>query len=361
MTFATDKKDIKDLTRDELASWLLDIGEKPYRLGQIYRWIYVRQVDSFDEMTNLGKPLREQLAGYFSIDRLIKEQVETSSDGSVKYLYGLKDGNHIETVLIPEKDHYTLCISSQIGCTRGCRFCLTAKGGFVRNLTIGEVTAQVRDVARDVGKDSLPLSNIVFMGMGEPLDNYDNVVGAIQIITDGDAGLGISGRRVTLSTAGVVPRLADLARDTHVNLAISLNAVDDETRSRLMPINRRFSLKALLEACTTYPLKPRRRITFEYILIRGVNDSVADAELLAEILRPIKSKINLIPYNENPGSDFQRPDDAHVHRFQDVLRRNNYTAIIRHSKGQDISAACGQLRAKLQMKNPKPLTESRQE
>lgn len=215
--------DIKDLSRQALGDWLADRGERPFRTQQILQWLYSRQTDRFEAMTNLGKPLRAELDAAFVNPRLTVEHEATSQDGSLKLLFRLADGQHIETVLIPEKDHYTLCISSQVGCAQGCRFCMTAKGGFVRNLSAGEIISQVRDVQQRVaGQEGMPLSNIVFMGMGEPLANYTNVVQALDIITDGDFGLKFSTRRVTVSTAGRVPRMADLGRDTRVNLAVSL-------------------------------------------------------------------------------------------------------------------------------------------
>jgi 23S rRNA (adenine2503-C2)-methyltransferase len=347
MESLSNKKDIKELTKDQLVSWLENKGVKPYRAGQILKWIYLRQSDTFDIMTDLGKEIRTLLSRHFTINRLEKVCIETSQDGSKKYLFKLEDGKHIESVLIPEKDHYTLCISSQVGCAQGCKFCLTAKGGFIRNLTKREIVDQVRDIKNDLD-DSKCLTNIVFMGMGEPLANYNNVVSAINTITDSEFGLNFSSRRVTLSTAGLVPKLFDLGRDTSINLAISLNATDNKTRTMLMPINRKYPIEKLIDACRRYPLKPRRRITFEYILIKGINDSLEDAKRLVKLLRPIKAKINLIPFNEHEGSDFLRPEESVIHKFQEILHQNNYTAIIRHSKGRDISAACGQLRGKME-------------
>jgi 23S rRNA (adenine2503-C2)-methyltransferase len=335
--------DIKNLSRQELEAWLTANDIAPYRAGQIFKWIFSHQADQFTSMTNLGQEVREKLADHFIISRLKTEKIETSRDGSRKFLFGLADGNHIETVLIPEKEHCTLCISSQVGCAMGCRFCLTAAGGFVRHLTAGEIVSQVRDIKKYIG--SQPLSNIVLMGMGEPLANYENVVQAIHILTDRDFGLEFSTRRVTLSTAGLVPELERLGEDVKVNLAVSLNATDNDTRSRLMPINRKYPMEMLLEACRQYPLPPRKRITFEYILIRDVNDSPEDARRLTKLLRPIRAKINLIPFNEHTESPFRRPDEKTVLAFQEILVQQHYTAIIRNSKGQDISAACGQLRA----------------
>ena len=335
--------DIKNLSKEQLGAWLEENGIKSYRAGQIFKWVFSHQVDQFNSMTDLGQELREKLAAHFVIPRLQTERIETSRDGSQKYLFKLADGNHVETVLIPEKNHFTLCISSQVGCAMGCRFCLTARDGFVRNLTAGEIVSQVRDIKNHIG--TLPLSNIVLMGMGEPLANYSNVVQAVRILTDRDFGLEFSTRKVTLSTAGLVPELLQLGKDVTVNLAVSLNATDNETRSQLMPINKKYPLENLLEACRQYPLAPRKRITFEYILIQGINDSPEDALRLTKLLRPIKAKINLIPFNEHPGSLFQRPDEKTILNFQDILVQHHYTAMVRNSKGQDISAACGQLRA----------------
>ena len=339
------KKNILDISRDQLLAWLDSQGIESYRADQILKWIYLRQSDTFEGMTDLSKQVRQLLSQHFTILRLDIVQIETSKDGSQKYLFRLKDNKHIESVLIPERDHYTLCISSQVGCIQDCRFCLTAIGGFERNLTTAEIIAQVRDV-KNLCDDADRLSNIVFMGMGEPLANYKNLVSAIKVITDSDAGLGFSNRKVTVSTAGLIPKLSTLGYDTKVNLAISLNATDNETRNKLMPVNRKYPLELLLEACRNYPLAPGRRITFEYILIKGINDSQADAHRLAKLLRPIKSKINLIPFNTHEGCEYERPEETVINRFQEILIDRNYTVIIRHSKGRDISAACGQLKAR---------------
>jgi len=346
MTAESSKIDIKDLSRSQLADWLKGRGRRPFRADQILSWVYTRQADHFDQMTNLGKTLRSELAAAFVNPRLAVQSELTSQDGSRKLLLRLRDGLQIETVVIPEKDHFTLCISSQVGCSQGCRFCLTAQGGLVRNLSTAEIISQVRDVQLQLQlAGDRPLTNIVFMGMGEPLANYRNVVQALDVITDGDIGLKFSTRRVTVSTAGLVPRMADLGRDSQVNLAVSLNAADDDTRTRLMPINRTYPIAELMAACRRYPLPPRRKITVEYILMQGVNDGLADARRLVQLLRPIRAKVNLIPFNEHPGSDFRRPDPSQISRFQELLAEHHYTAIVRHSKGQDIGAACGQLRA----------------
>ncbi len=345
MMDSQDKRNITELTRDELALWLDEKGIKTYRAVQVFKWVYLKQADTFEEMTDIGLEIRKLISQHFTIDRLEKKKIETSKDGSKKYLFGLRDGNHIESVLIPEKNHYTLCISSQIGCAQGCRFCMTARDGFVRNLTMGEIVSQVRDIQNDLEPPSL-LTNIVFMGMGEPLANYRNVVNAIETIISDDAGLDFSSRKVTVSTAGLVPLLHDLGRDTRVNLAVSLNATENKTRDMLMPVNRKYPIEELIEACRIYDLKPRNRITFEYILIKGINDSSDDAKRLAKLLRPVKSKINLIPFNEYEMSEFKRPEETAIRNFQEILMSKNYTTVIRRSKGQDISAACGQLRAR---------------
>jgi 23S rRNA (adenine2503-C2)-methyltransferase len=342
--------DIKELSKDELTLWFKSKGIQPYRAGQILKWIYLRQADTFDVMTDIKKEIRNQLSQDFIICRLKKTRIKTSQDGSKKYLFKLNDGKYIESVLIPEKDHYTLCISSQVGCAQGCKFCLTARAGFSRNLTKGEIIAQIRDVAFDIGGQQR-LSNIVMMGMGEPLANYSNVVEAIHVITDKDAGLGFSNRKVTVSTSGLVPKLMDLGRETTVNLAVSLNATENKTRDMLMPVNRKYPIEQLLKACANYPLMPRRKITFEYILIKGINDSEQDARRLAKLLRPIRAKINLIPFNSYEKSEFDRPDESVILKFKDILSKTNYTAIVRYSKGQDISAACGQLSANPMMED----------
>jgi 23S rRNA (adenine2503-C2)-methyltransferase len=339
-----EKKNILELDQAQLVAWLGQQDVESYRADQILKWIYKRQKDSFDQMTDLSHDLRARLADHFTIDRLATEHIAASRDGTRKYVFRLKDGKRIESVLIPERDHYTLCISSQVGCAQDCGFCLTAKIGFQRNLSKAEIVSQVRDIKNDL-TDPKSLTNLVFMGMGEPLANYRNLVAAIQIITDGRFGFGFAGRRVTVSTAGLVTRLADLGRDTRANLAVSFNATDNRTRSRLMPINRKFPIEKLLEACRHFPLPGGRRITFEYVLLKDVNDSSDDAHRLARLLRPIKSKINLIPFNAHPDCPYQRPHEDTILRFQKILIDKNYTVMIRRSKGEDISAACGQLAA----------------
>ncbi|MEK6742812.1 MAG: 23S rRNA (adenine(2503)-C(2))-methyltransferase RlmN [Nitrospirota bacterium] len=336
---------IKHLTLDELKAKLDTMGLKGYRAGQIISWIYQQYAVSFEEMTNIAKVERDRLAAVFSLTVPSLLQTERSSDGTRKFLFGLEDGHTIESVLIPDDDRQTLCISSQVGCQQACRFCLTGQGGFTRNLAFFEIAGQVLEVSRILKNEgSRGITNIVLMGMGEPLANFEEVLKAIRIITS-DRALGISGRRLTLSTDGLVPEMDALGRaGAKVNLAVSLNATTDETRDRIMPVNRRYPLKELLAACRRFPLEPRRRITFEYVLLRGVNDSGDDALRLARLLKGIKCKVNLIPFNPFPGSEFKRPDDAAVKRFQKILQDHHYTALVRESRGRDISAACGQLR-----------------
>lgn len=342
-------KEITDLTRQELSAWFESNNERPFRAGQVFKWLYLHNIDTFDEMTDLGKALRELLKEKFTLSTMELERSEVSKDGTEKLLFRLQDNAYIEAVIIPEKDHFTLCISSQAGCSQGCRFCLTAKGGFSRNLTTGEIIGQVRSARSILAARNAPhpLSNIVFMGMGEPLANYDNVVNSLSIMTDSDYGLKLSSRRITLSTCGLVPGILRLGNDTEVNLAVSLNATTDETRSMLMPVNRRYPMDQLLKACANFQMKPRKKITFEYILIHGVNDTDADARRLIKLLMPIRAKVNLIPFNEHDESDFKRPSREKIQAFMQTLLNNNLTAMVRKSKGEDISAACGQLKAKI--------------
>lgn len=338
----TAKQNLLDLTREQLVSWLQLEGIAAYRASQIFKWIYIRQADDFEQMSDLKRDLRHLLSDHFTVSRPERMRLEISRDGSRKYLFQLGDGNRIESVLIPERDHHTLCISTQVGCAQGCRFCLTARNGFLRNLTAGEIVAQVREVQKDL-TGSERLTNLVLMGMGEPLANYGSVIAAIRLITDSEEGLKFSNRRVTLSTAGLVPKIAELACDSRVSLAVSLNATENATRSRLMPINRKYPIEMLLDACRKFPLRSGRRITVEYILIEGVNDSERDAERLSKLLSPDWAKVNLIPFNEFEDCGFRRPEEAAVRRFQEILLERRFTTVIRQSKGRDISAACGQL------------------
>jgi 23S rRNA (adenine2503-C2)-methyltransferase len=347
-----DRKNIKAYTLSELEAALTGVGLRKYRAGQIMEWIYRHHARGFEEMTNIAKADRDLLTQRFSIAALALLRMERSSDGTRKFLFGLEDGHTIESVLIPDEDRNTLCISSQVGCAQACRFCLTGSGGFQRNLEAFEIADQVLEVDALLGSETVEpgtewrkrITNIVFMGMGEPLANLDNVVRALQVIT-AEKGLGFSPRRVTVSTDGLVPGIERLGRSgVKVNLAVSLNATTDEVRDRIMPVNRRYPIKELLAACGRFPLEPRRRITFEYVLLRDVNDSKEDAVRLARMLKGIQCKVNLIPFNPFPGSEFRRPDDGTVRDFQKILLDRHYTAPVRESRGRDISAACGQLR-----------------
>jgi 23S rRNA (adenine2503-C2)-methyltransferase len=342
-----ERTNIKSLTRQDLQARLALLGLKRYRADQVLKWIYSYHASSFEEMTDIAKTERGLLASLFAISSPKIAGTEVSRDGTRKFLFELEDRHTVESVLIPDEDRQTLCISSQVGCQQACRFCLTGSGGFERNLEPYEISDQVLEVQRVLKEEgSRGVTNIVLMGMGEPLANFDNVVQALTIVTS-DYGLGFSPRRVTVSTDGLVPEIEKLGRSgVRVNLAVSLNATTDEVRDRIMPVNRRFPIKELLAACKRFPLEPRRRITFEYVLLKGVNDSVEDAERLTRLLRGVKCKVNLIPFNPFPGSEFRRPEDIAVRRFQKVLADNHYTALLRESRGRDISAACGQLREK---------------
>ena len=336
------KPNIKDLGADELASFLAERRQPPYRAKQIWQWLFQKRALDFNDMTNLSQPLRAQLEQSFSISRPRLLKRAQSRDGTVKFLFGLAGSASIESVLIPELHRLTLCISTQAGCGFGCAFCATAKVGLARNLTAGEIVDQVLEASRSLSEDRR-ISHIVLMGMGEPLANYAHTLRALEIINDGDWGIGISPRRVTLSTVGLVPQIEKLVAATQVNLAISLHAATDDLRAELMPVNRKYSLRQLIDCCRRLPLPRRKRITFEYVLLRGVNDSPNDAQALAQWLRGIPSKVNVIPFNPHPGSQFERPDEEAVARFQAVLHDAGVQINIRRPRGDDIQAACGQL------------------
>jgi 23S rRNA (adenine2503-C2)-methyltransferase len=338
--------DLKGLTQGELERFVLDLGQERYRAKQLVKWLYQKATTDFNEMTDLSKPFRETLGRVAFISSLTPKKVETSVDGSRKFLFSLMDGQSVEDVLIPDESRLTLCISTQVGCPLGCRFCLTGKMGFVRNLTPSEMLNQILAAQRE-GASQGKITNIVLMGMGEPLANYDNTVKAIEIMQH-ELGLGLSARRITLSTAGLVPQMERLVNaGLRFQLAVSLNAADDDTRSFLMPINKSHPLKDILEICRRFPLRPRERITFEYVLIDGINDSPRDALRLVRLINDIRCKVNLIPLNESPELEFQRPSDETVHEFQKILLDRHITCIIRKSRGGDISAACGQLRGQI--------------
>jgi 23S rRNA (adenine2503-C2)-methyltransferase len=345
LNYSSQKVDLKNLSPSELERFIASFGKERYRSIQILRWLYQKGVPSIEEMTNLSKNFRRQLNEVCTISALHPLMVEEAKDGTKKFLFQLEDGNRIESVLIPDKKRLTLCLSTQVGCALGCRFCLTGKKGWKRDLTVSEILNQILS-ARETLADRTSITNVVLMGMGEPLANYENTLKAIELMLYPDA-FKFSSRRVTLSTAGLLPELERLAKEkTQFRLAVSLNASDEETRSYLMPINRRYPLKKILEACRSFPLRARARITFEYVLIEGINDSPQDAKRLIRILRGIPSKVNLIPLNEAPGIPFKRPSEEKVKRFQEILMEAGLTAIVRTSKGTEISAACGQLQGK---------------
>jgi 23S rRNA (adenine2503-C2)-methyltransferase len=335
------KTDLKGLDAHETEQWAKDQGFEPFRGRQIRQWLFKKLVTSFEEMTNLPKNLRTLLQKKALITALECLKIQESEDSTKKYLLRLKDGHVIESVLIPERDHYTLCISSQVGCAMDCRFCLTAKQGLKRNLTPSEIIEQVIHVKRSI-PDQDRLRNIVFMGMGEPLANYEAVKKATFNLMNDD-GLNFSRRRITLSTCGLVPDIRRWGREMNIKLAVSLNAPDDEIRDMLMPVNRKYPLNELLEACRTFPLHKGERITFEYILIKEINDREQDARNLARLLSGIRAKINLIPLNPHKGTQMLPPSKETVLRFQEILLKKHFTAIVRESRGNDILAACGQL------------------
>ncbi len=336
------KPNIKNLSFSELSAFVGEKRHPPYRAKQIWQWLFQKRAHDFAAMTNISLDLRDHLARQFSIGRLEVLRRAKSRDGTVKFLFGLADGQSIESVLIPEIKRLTLCISTQVGCAYGCAFCATARLGFARNLTVSEIVDQILE-ANPAGLDEPRITNIVLMGMGEPLANYANTVRAIEIITDGSWGLGIAPRRVTLSSVGLIPQIEKLMAETNVSLAISLHGASEELRGRLMPVNRKYSLQQLMDCCRSLPLPRRKRITFEYVLLRGVNDSVADAAALCRVLRGVPSKVNVIPFNPHPESEFERPADEAVKRFQQVLFDHNIQVNVRRPRGDDIAAACGQL------------------
>lgn len=369
------KTDLKNLTLPALEKFLQGQGKERFRATQIFKWIYQHDASTFEEMTNISKVLRAELAETAFISNLEPEAIEEGKDGTRKYLFNLGDGNAVEAVLIPIEGRNTLCISSQAGCAMGCEFCLTGTFKLTRNLTTAEIVNQIMAVKRDLasnpptlptvagnslqafddgeeGEEDLPESpaeirNIVMMGMGEPLHNLDNVIPAIRIMIDGN-GLQFSNRRVTVSTCGLVPEMERLGREIpNVNLAVSLNATTDELRNRIMPINRRYPIRELLKACKEFPLPGRRKVTFEYVLLGGLNDTLEDAKRLLRLISDIPNKVNLIPFNEHEGCDFRAPTRAAIDAFHKYLIDRHVTVITRDSRGGDISAACGQLKGRL--------------
>ena len=340
---AASKPDLRDLALDELESIVREAGERAFRARQIMGWVWSRGAESFDAMLDLPAAFREELKSRFTIGSIARAQVARSSDGTHKLLLRLGDGEEIESVIIPTEGRTTLCISSQAGCAMGCGFCATARMGLHRNLTAGEILGQLMAARRELEPGEI-LTNYVFMGMGEPLANYPRLHRALTIMT-ADWGLGISPRRITVSTVGLVPSMERLLADFPVNLAVSLHATTDEVRDRIAPINLRYPLHVLIEACKALPIARRRRITFEYVMLAGVNDSTDDARRLAKMLAPLRAKVNLIFFNPFADSPFAPSARERVEGFQAILHRGNLTATIRESRGRDIAAACGQLYA----------------
>ena len=334
-----------DLDRAGLVDFFTTRGEKAFRATQVMKWVYGQGITDFEQMTNISKGLRADLqaAATLAMPTVVSDNL--SDDGSRKWLLQMADGNCIETVFIPEAERGTLCVSSQVGCMLNCSFCSTATQGFNRNLSTGEIIAQLWIAARDLGQTSdgeRRISNVVMMGMGEPLLNYDNVVRAMGIMLD-DYGYGLSKRRITLSTAGVVPMLKQLREDCDVSLAVSLHAADDLLRNQLVPLNKKYPIRELLDACKEYVGEGRRRVTFEYVMLAGINDSDAHARQLVRCLEGVPAKVNLIPFNPFPETQYQRSSNNRIQRFFEILNGAGVVTITRKTRGDDIDAACGQL------------------
>ena len=350
------------MDEEEFVSLCEEMGEPPYRGRQIFSWVYAHGVSEFSQMTNIPKGFRAKLGEAARLETLELDRESESTDGTQKYLWRLRDGARIESVRVPMKNvngvmRWSLCVSTQVGCAMGCAFCLTAKMGFVRQLTAGEIVGQFL-AARNLLAPGERFHNVVFMGMGEPLDNFDATVKAVRILTHPQAN-GVGSRRLTVSTVGVVSRLKDFVSAVPgVGLAVSLHAADDATRGKLVPVNRKWNLEALLDECRELPMGERRRITFEYVMLRGVNDSAQDAKALSRLLKGLKCKVNLIPWNPFPGVAFERPGDGRVEEFRRILLAAGLVATTRVSKGGDILAACGQLADSRQITENTGLTPS---
>ncbi|MDH3393263.1 MAG: 23S rRNA (adenine(2503)-C(2))-methyltransferase RlmN [Desulfobulbaceae bacterium] len=352
---AADKTDLRNLDRARLADFLAGINIDASRADQLFTLLHQPGVHDLADLSEMKRTLREQIQRRARISFLTPTTTEKSTDGTVKLAFRLNDGATIESVLIPtEHDRHTLCVSSQVGCGMGCTFCLTGTMGFKRNLSPAEIVNQVlatieymiaQGMERSTPREFI--NNLVFMGMGEPLANYDNLLTSLNILMD-ERGLEFTERRVTVSTCGIVPKITALGRDARVNLAISLHAADDETRNQLMPVNRTYPLEQLLNACRNFPLGKKKVILIEYILLKGINDSDQDALLLADKLTGIPCRINLLPYNQSAPLPYQCPSSGRIKTFQKILRDQGYMALIRDSRGGDISAACGQLAVNLQ-------------
>jgi 23S rRNA (adenine2503-C2)-methyltransferase len=341
--------DLRGLPRDALERLVAGLGERPYRARQIQRWLHQKGAASLDEMTDVPRALRDALAAGTTLTTLERAAEQRSRDGTIKWTWRTADGRLVESVYMPEEDRRTLCVSSQVGCAVGCTFCLTGTMGLARNLAPGEMVDQVHRANRRIVELGLadgprPLTNLVFMGMGEPLANYRNLKVALDLLLSED-GPNFSHRHVTVSTSGLVPGMRRLGEETQVKLAVSLNATTDAVRDGLMPVNRRWPIAELVKACREFPARNGRRITFEYVLLAGVNDGLDDAARLARLLRGIPAKVNLIPYNPGPGLPYAAPAPDRVVAFQEELAARNLTVVVRKNRGRDISAACGQLAA----------------
>lgn len=335
--------DIKNLSKAELGRELERLGEKPYRATQIFRWLYKEGASSFDEMTDLSQDLRRKLSENFHITRLeILDSKRSKIDGTTKYLFKLEDGNTIETVFLPERSRATVCLSTQVGCKFGCSFCASAPYGFIRDLKASEIMDELLWVIKE--NPSVRITNLVFMGIGEPFDNYDNVMRSIRIFNDKD-GFHIGARKMTVSTCGLIPAIERFANEgLQVELSVSLHSADDGIRTKLVPVNKKYPASDLIKACKAYTEKTNRVVTFEYVLLKGVNSSEDDALKLARLLRGMKCKVNLISYNRITAEDRDLPSEVDINTFLDVLEKNNISATCRRSKGDDIAAGCGQLR-----------------
>ena len=340
------KINLLDFDRASLETFFTDISEKPFRASQVMKWIHQYGVGDFSAMTNLGKDLRQHLQNHAEIKAPVHEMEQLSDDGTRKWLFRLQDGNCIETVFIPEKGRGTLCVSSQVGCSLKCSFCSTGRQGFNRNLTVGEIISQIWVANKTLKSDPKAervITNVVFMGMGEPLLNFDNLVMTIDLLLD-DFAYGLSKRKVTVSTAGVVPAIDRLREVCDVSLAVSLQASNDALRDELVPLNKKYPIRELLDACKRYlGVNPHRRITFEYVMLAGINDSLKHARELITLLSDVPSKINLIPFNPFPNSDYQTSRQTDIDRFRDRLMSAGLMTVTRKTRGDDIDAACGQL------------------
>lgn len=342
----TGKKSIYSLQLEELKDWLKEQGEKPFRAEQIFDWLYKKRAASFEDMSNLSKPLRDKLDGHFVLTTLSTIIQQTSSDGTIKFLFELQDGVSIETVLMRHEYGNSVCVTTQVGCRIGCTFCASTLGGLKRNLEAGEIVAQVVKVQQALDETDERVSSIVIMGIGEPFDNYDNMLSFLKIMNH-EKGMNIGARHITVSTSGIIPKIYQFADENmQINFAISLHAPNTELRSRLMPINRAYKLPDLMDSVRYYVNKTGRRISFEYGLFGGVNDQVEHAEELAQLVKGLKCHINLIPVNYVPERDYVRTPKSQIFKFERTLRDRGVNVTIRREQGHDIEAACGQLRAK---------------